>query len=238
MVYKWADRVQELLFPTRCYLCCTSTRGGRAICPDCYRELPWLTSGCPTCAAPLPALPGLTHCEDCQQHPPALDACHALFNFQAPIDQWIRKLKFQQELSMAKFLGRLLAEKMPAADNSILVPVPLHRNRLRQRGFNQALEIARPLRERGYQLDARCCTRTRHTPPQSELPAAARLHNLFGAFRVDNSVDGENILLIDDVLTTGATLNALAGMLKQAGAARVEAWVVARTPEPGSRLRK
>ncbi len=235
MVYKCVKYAQEWLFPTRCCLCCTPTRGGTAICRDCYRELPWLSSGCPTCAAPLPALPGLIQCEDCQQHPPALDACHALFNFRAPVNQWIRNLKFQQELPIAKFLGRLLAEKISGTDNSILVPVPLHHRRLRQRGFNQALEIARPLKKHGYRLDARCCTRTRHTPPQSGLPAATRLHNLRDAFRVNKNIAGENIMLIDDVLTTGTTLNALAGTLKQAGAVRVEAWVIARTPEPGSR---
>lgn len=136
---------------------------------------------------------------------------------------------------MAKFLGHLLLERIPEAGHSKLIPVPLHRRRLRQRGFNQALEIARPLRRHGYNIDARCCTRTRHTPPQSELPAATRLHNLRDAFRVEKDIVGENIVLIDDVLTTGATLNALAGTLKHAGAARVEAWVIARTPEPGSR---
>ena len=136
---------------------------------------------------------------------------------------------------MAKMLGNLLAERLPEGKGSKLVPVPLHRRRLQQRGFNQALEIARPLQQRGYRIDSRCCTRTRHTPPQSELPATTRSHNLCDAFSVRRNIVGENIMLIDDVLTTGSTLNALAGVLKQAGAARVEAWVIARTPEPGMR---
>jgi ComF family protein len=140
-------------------------------------------------------------------------------------------------LTLAKMLGQLLARHIPAGDGSRLVPVPLHKRRLRQRGFNQAAEIARPLQRRDYQLDTRNCTRSRHTPPQSELAAEMRLDNLRDAFTVQHDVSGESIVLVDDVMTTGATLNALAGVLKRAGAARIEAWVIARTPEPGPRQR-
>jgi len=135
-------------------------------------------------------------------------------------------------------LGGMLAEQVTVTEGSTLVPVPLHRRRLRQRGFNQALEIARPLQARGYRIDARCCRRARYTPPQSKLPAKTRRHNLRNAFKVRHEVLGQRIVLIDDVFTTGATLNALADALKRAGAARVEAWVIARTPEPGLRTGK
>jgi ComF family protein len=235
MVYNWLNYTRDWLFPTRCCLCCTPTRDGHAVCHDCYQELPWLPPGCKTCAAPLPTDVYLDQCESCQRHRLALDSCHALFNYRAPVDRWIRNLKFHQELSVAKFLGHLLAERVPKAENSKLVPVPLHRSRLRQRGFNQALEIARPLKRLGYHVDTRCCIRNRHTPPQSELAAAMRRQNMRNAFSVRRDVAGQDIVLIDDVLTTGATLNTLAGSLKQAGAAHVDAWVIARTPEPGSR---
>lgn len=235
MVYNWLNYTRDWLLPTRCCLCCTPTRGGLVICRDCYRELPWLPPGCATCATPLPTAAGLTRCDPCQQRAPALDSCHALFDYRAPVNHWVRNLKFRQELPLAKLLGHLLAECVSEGKGSKLIPVPLHRRRLRQRGFNQALEIARPLQQRGYRIDSHCCTRTRHTPPQSELSAMARLRNLRDAFNVRRSVVGENIMLIDDVLTTGATLNALATTLKRAGAARVEAWVIARTPEPGAR---
>ncbi|WP_165869058.1 ComF family protein [Thiogranum longum] len=166
---------------------------------------------------------------------PDLDRVLALFEYRAPVDQWVRGLKFHGDLTLAKLLGQLLAEHAPERQNVLLVPVPLHRHRLRQRGFNQALEIARPLRRRGYRIDAHCCSRKRHTPPQSELPAKARLHNLHDAFEVRHSVKGNNIVLIDDVFTTGSTLNSLAASLKEAGAVKVEAWVIARTAGPGTR---
>ncbi len=235
MVYNCLNITRNLLFPTFCRLCCSATGNKYPVCCSCYRELPWLTAGCTTCATPQPLAANPGQCEPCLRHPPSLDSCHALFNYRAPVNQWIRGLKFQGDLTLAKLLGHLLAEHIPEGRNVLLVPVPLHHRRLRQRGFNQALEIARPLRHHGYRIDPHCCSRERHTPPQSELPAKARIHNLRGAFRVRHGVEGKNIMLVDDVLTTGSTLNSLAASLKDAGAVRVEAWVIARTPEPGKR---
>jgi len=223
------------LMPAHCPLCLASIPNRFVVCHDCYRELPWLGPGCTTCAAPLPATATLSQCPSCLRQAPALDDCRALLEYRAPVDHWIQRLKFHQELPLAKLLGRLLAEHIPEGNGVRLVPVPLHSRRLRQRGFNQAREIARPLQRQNYRIDTRCCTRSRHTPPQSELSAKIRLDNLHDAFRVQREVSGETIVLVDDVLTTGATLNALARTLKNAGAARVEAWVIARTPEPGSR---
>ena len=231
MVYKWINNAQKWLFPTHCDLCLAPTHGSQPICPGCYRELPWLAPGCTSCAEPLPTLhPG--QCETCLRHPPALDACHALFSYQAPVDQWIRRLKFHQELTLARLLGGMLAEQFRASEDAWLVPVPLHPRRLRQRGFNQALEIARPLQASGYRIEARCVSRTRDTPPQSKLAAKKRRHNLHDAFTLRHNVSGQRIVLIDDVFTTGTTLNTLAATLKRAGATHVEAWTIAKTPEP------
>jgi ComF family protein len=155
-----------------------------------------------------------------------------LFSYNSPVDGWIQGLKFDQDLAVAALLGRLLVETLPSFHNgcsATVLPVPLHRNRLRERGYNQALEIARPLVRKGYRLDPRCCRRHKATTAQSKLPAASRKGNLRDAFAVTRPVEGESFLLVDDVITTGATLNELARTLKKAGAARVEARVIART---------
>jgi len=149
-----------------------------------------------------------------------------------PIDQWIQQLKFRQDLTTARLLGELLAQQVPANNNDRpvnLLPVPLHRSRLRMRGYNQALEIARPLVRKGYPLQPAVCRKHKATTAQSDLPARERRRNVRGVFSVTRPLQGEHFLLVDDVLTTGATLNELARTLKNAGAERVEAWVIART---------
>lgn len=235
MVYNWLNIAQNWLFPATCRLCCSVTGTASSVCQPCYSELPWISRGGQTCDIPLVEENWLTQYAPCPHPPPALDRCRAVFDYCAPVDQWICGLKFQGDLTLAKLLGQLLAERVPHGQNSLLVPVPLHPRRLRERGFNQALEIARPLRRRGYRIDPHCCSRTRYTPPQSALPAKTRRHNLRDAFRVQHRVAGKKIILIDDVFTTGSTLNTLATCLREAGAVRVEAWVIARTPEPGRR---
>jgi ComF family protein len=141
-------------------------------------------------------------------------------------------VKFAQDLATAHLLGELLAGKIPADSRkrpAIVLPVPLHRKRLSERGYNQALEIARSLSEKGYRLDPTCCRRHKATSAQSDLPAGARKGNVRNAFSVSRLMKESRVLLIDDVMTTGATLNELARTLKKAGAERVEAWVIART---------
>jgi ComF family protein len=181
---------------------------------------------------PLPLEAGITLCSDCINTQPSLDGCSALFDYRPPVDRWIQDLKFAQDLATAHLLGELLAGKV-AVDSrekpAMVLPVPLHRKRLAERGYNQSLEIARSLSENGYRLDAGCCQRHKATAAQSDLPAGARKKNVRNAFSVSRRLEGGCVLLIDDVMTTGATLNELARTLKKAGAERVEAWVIART---------
>jgi ComF family protein len=171
-----------------------------------------------------------TFCPQCQKNPPPFDHFQSLVGYLEPVDQWIQQLKFRQDLTAARLLGELLAEHVPANSKDrplSLLPVPLHRARLRTRGYNQSLEIARPLARKGYVLKPDVCRKYKATAAQSDLPARERRHNVRGAFSVTRPVRGD--LLVDDVLTTGATLNELARTLKNAGAERVEAWVIART---------
>ncbi|NHZ69831.1 MAG: ComF family protein [Thermotogales bacterium] len=232
MVYNWIKQLQAGLFPSTCRLCLAPTGLNGELCAECETELPWLPHTCSGCAIPLPRETLATFCSHCQKTPSALDNCEALFGYLNPVAQWIQQLKFRQDLTAARLLGELLAQQIPAHNNPVtLLPVPLHRARLRTRGYNQSLEIARPLARKGYTLQPDVCRKPKATAAQSDLPARERRHNVRGAFSVTRPLQGEHFLLVDDVLTTGATLNELARTLKKAGAERVEAWVIARTVE-------
>jgi len=244
MVNIWLQTLRHRLLPTTCRLCRAPGRPGLELCADCQQDLPWLEHACSGCAIPLPSDTKVTLCGSCQADHPALDHCRALFSYQNPIDRWIQGLKFHKDLAVARLIGTLLADALPACEHPqhvIALPVPLHRKRLSERGYNQALEIARSLRAKGYQLEPGIGRRQRATLAQSGLPGNTRKHNMRGAFAVSRRLDGQHVLLIDDVMTTGATLNELARMLKNAGAERVQACVIARTParntagQPGSR---
>lgn len=210
-------------------LCGTGGCDGLDLCEGCRRELTAPVHRCPRCAALLPA--GATGpCGACLKRPPAFDAAFAALDYRAPADRLVTALKFHGRLSHAGLLGELMAAGLDGRDPpDLIVPVPLHLGRLRERGFNQALEIARPLARRlGVPLDPQTAVRVRATPPQTELDAAARRRNVRGAFAVGPGVAGLRIALVDDVMTTGSTLQELAKIMKRAGAARVEVWVAAR----------
>jgi len=229
MVYKCIDYIPQFLFPPHCRLCLGPATGRLSLCAGCREELPWLTVTCNRCALPLAADAAHETCPACWSNPPQLDSCNALFAYQPPVDRWIHALKFDRDLAIARLLGLLLAERLaPSIGPARLLAVPLHPRRLRQRGFNQAAEIIRPLLQCGWQSSRCRCYRKRHTEAQSVLHASRRRGNLRNAFAVRRHLQGDHILLIDDVMTTGTTLNELAGTLKAAGAERVDAWVIAR----------
>lgn len=235
MVYKWLDFARLTVFSPHCRLCLAPGAGQLSLCSDCRDELPWLPVSCRLCALPLAPEAGHGLCPACLADPPLLDSCGALFSYQPPIDHWIHALKFGRDLAVARLLGLLLAERLsPLQDDRMRVlAVPLHPRRLRQRGYNQATEIARTLIRQGWPSSRCGCYRKRHTEAQSGLPARHRRNNLRGVFAVRNRLQGEHVLLVDDVMTTGSTLNELARTLKAAGAARVDARVIARTLKPG-----
>jgi len=180
-------------------------------------------------------LPGAL-CGACQRHPPPFDRCIAPLRYAGVVPYLITGLKFRARLVQGRLLGALLAAGVAAARDmsgetlpNCIIPVPLHPTRLRERGFNQAWEIARgPARHLGLPIDNAGCVRTRATVPQTELKAKARQRNPRGAFAVVGQVP-ECVALVDDVVTTGATVGELARVLKQAGVQRVEVWAAART---------
>ncbi len=230
MVYNWLNIARNLLFAPQCRLCLGPGDEQLDLCGNCHLELPWAAPACIRCASPLPEAANVEICARCQLNSPPLDRCEALFSYQAPVDGWIQQLKFHEDLGAAQLLGKLLASRIsPLQKDFQVLPIPLHKKRLRERGYNQALEISRPLLGHGFKLLTEQVRREKITAAQSGLNRKARTKNLRGAFSVPGMMKNKNILIIDDVMTTGATLNELAIQLHRAGAGSVHAWVVART---------
>jgi ComF family protein len=225
------NRLLNRLFPPRCRLCDAASHTPRPLCQPCAAELPWLLHGCPQCAYPLADAGTPGRCGRCQRQPPAFDATEALFHYRPPVDYLVKRLKFSGELALAPLLGGLLAARIgrrTAALPEQLIPVPLHPVRQRERGFNQATELARSLgRCLRIPLATQLCLRRRNTGPQSLLPLTARRLNLRDAFAVRGRC-ALHVAIVDDVMTTGHTANELARALRQAGAERIEVWVIAR----------
>ena len=225
----------RLLWPGRCLACGEDTGEAIDLCPDCLDGLPWLGPACVRCALPLPAPqpPGIDACGACLATQPPLDRVHAACLYAAPVDRLLPRFKFHRDLAAGRLLAQLMTERCAAlARPGALVPVPLHRARLRQRGYDQALELARPLaRALRVPLRPELLQRVRATAPQSELDRPARSRNLRGAFQAAPGPGlPSHVVLVDDVMTTGATLHAAARALRRAGVQRVEAWVCARAP--------
>ena len=217
------EKLASVLFGGSCFLCRGAAR--TLLCAQCDAELPRLEHPlCPRCALDSPA--GAI-CGRCLTHSPAYDATHAALSYDFPADALVHALKFRGELALAPLLAGLLAPTVRSLRIDHVVPVPLSAERLKSRGYNQAVEIARHLRSDALELAL--CERTRDAPPQMELPYGERQRNVRGAFRCTRSLDGARIAVVDDVMTTGATLDEIARTLKAAGAAHVENWVVTRT---------
>lgn len=229
-IYRRWKRIHEWLWPAACPLCHEPIAPAQPFCDACERSLPRLDACCGRCAAPLASANAQLTCADCQQRTPAYQATHALFRYAAPIDRLIQGAKYNGRLDWAALLGRRLAEHaaMRTASVDALVPVPLHRSRLRERGYNQSHELARPLMQRLKLPLLHGVERVRATPPQTPLAREQRAHNVRGAFATERDLGGLRLAIVDDVMTSGATADALAHCLRQAGAVSVEVWVVAR----------
>ncbi|XQA72739.1 ComF family protein [Xanthomonas sacchari] len=227
--WRW---LQRRLLPERCLVCGEPGAPGLDLCAACRDDVPWNAAACCRCALPLQALDAEQVCGACQRRPPPLERVASACVYAAPVDGLLRRFKFHQDLAAGRLLAALLQTRCAALPRpQALLPVPLHPARLRQRGYDQALELARPL---ARALALPLCLelqRVRATAAQSELDARARRRNLRGAFAVPASAAlPAHVALVDDVMTTGATLHAAAKALRRAGVERVDAWVVARVP--------
>ncbi len=224
-----AQRLVWALMPPRCLLCGEPGSGRLDLCGACRAGLPWARAGCPRCALPLP--PGGQDCGLCLADAPRQVSTRAALFYRAPVDRLLLRFKFHGDLAAGAVLAALMADAMASAERpQALVPVPLHRARLRQRGYDQALELARPLAAAlGLPLHSDLLRRVRATAPQSELGAEERQGNVQGAFAAA-ATPLAHVALVDDVMTTGATAQAAALALQRAGVARVDVWVCTRVP--------
>lgn len=215
------------LFPPTCLVCGEPGHTGRDLCRACLAALPWQGPACPRCA--LPTADGRT-CAACRRQPPPLAAVHATFAYLFPLDRLLPRLKFHADLAAGRLLAQCMAGALATAERpQALLALPLHPARLRRRGYDQARELAAPLaRALGLPLCEGALWRVRATAAQSRLSASARRDNLVDAFAAAPGALPAHVALVDDVMTTGATLHAAARALHAAGVARVDAWVCAR----------
>ncbi len=239
LVNRWARLLADTLFPQQCLLCRLPSASHLPLCGCCAAQLVPNHPCCPCCALPL-ATPGGGLCSACTQRPPALDRVLAPYVYEPCLGYLIGQWKFQRQRHLSGLLAELwLAAVDPPQDRDLLLPVPMHWRRLLQRGFNQATLLARALQHCDSALQRlpvaeRTLRRPRAVPAQSTLTAQQRLHNLRDAFSLRAPVQGRRIALVDDVMTTGATAETIARLLKDAGADDVQLWCIARTPPPAT----
>ncbi|WP_346838642.1 ComF family protein [Microbulbifer sp. SAOS-129_SWC] len=230
MVYKSIGRYLSQRI-ARCLLCGDTCGHDSGLCQPCQRELPQLGDACQRCALPLP--PAAHTCPGCLQHPPAFASARAAWHYAFPVGQLIQRFKYRGDLAAGFSLARLAAPRLLPPDDApdLLLPLPLHWRRYWQRGFNQAQVIAAELsRQWHIPLAPRLLRKTSAGHRQQQLNRAQRLRNLEHSFTVRGPVAGMHIGLVDDVITTGATLEAASRALLAAGAARISAYALARTP--------
>ena len=227
-------RASYRLLPGRCLICGMASGQAVDLCSGCERELPQNQSCCPICALPIGAeIETLALCGQCQSNPPPFHSCLAPLRYEFPINLLINRFKHYGKFSAGALLAEFLLRNLNQQEElpELLIPVPLHWRRLWQRGFNQATWLANYL---GRRLDIpvyhRALQRTRYTPQQQGQRRSQRLNNLKGAFHLKGDVSGKTIALVDDVVTTGSTINELSRMLMSGGARRVNVWCLARTP--------
>ena len=226
-------RLQRFVLPLRCLLCGDAGSDGLDLFHACAAELPRNTSCCAHCALPLPS--AVAMCGACQRKPPPWDAAWAPFRYGWPLDRLESRFKFGRDLAAGRVLSGLWQNEPRVIERpSLLITVPLHRSRLRQRGYNQALELARPLaRALGVPLRHDVLQRSRRTEAQTELDAVDRRRNVRDAFVLcPGLAPPAHVAILDDVMTTGATLAECARVLRRAGVQRVDVWALARAPSP------
>ncbi|MCW8858841.1 MAG: ComF family protein [Deltaproteobacteria bacterium] len=229
-----AVQLFKLIFPPACPLCLGTlpSKGAGDFCPTClagFKPLP--KAHCSCCSLPFAGAGNSSHlCSRCLKKPPPYTQVYAFGLYEDSLREAVHQFKFNRKVGLDRSLGRLLEQSIGSDLNiDLVVPVPLQRKRLQQRSYNQALLLAREVaRTRSYTMDAGLLVKTKETALQHDLPAREREKNLHGAFRLERQLSGEDVLLIDDVMTTGATVAACSQVLLAGGAGSVNVAVMAR----------
>ena len=233
MVYNCINNIRYVLFPPHCMLCGESGRAEMDLCQPCLDELPANRHRCSRCALPLSIEHKEILCGECQKSPPLFEHCLAPYRFEGAISELINGFKFHAKLANGRLLSTLLADAIESHSMDLpelIIPVPLPSRRLKERGYNQALELARPIAKQfQIPINYKLIRRVRNTPAQSGLNRKKRQTNTRGAFELTQEIKQRHVVLIDDVVTTGSTVEELTKLLKKAGVQRVDIWAVART---------
>jgi len=230
----------DFALPPRCAGCGTIVGEVHSFCPDCWRQIDFLgDSGCSTCGIPLQSTE-MTSCAICLAKPPRISRTRAAVAYDDLSRGLAIRLKYGRKVAIARTMARYMAPLVQPSGDAVLVPVPLHRGRLWQRGFNQSALVASEMARRlNLPSDPFLIRRVKRTAPLKGMSAVQRRKTVSGAFKVPDgqSVKGRHVILVDDVLTTGSTAEACARALKRAGAARIELISWARVVKPSQLMR-
>lgn len=218
----------SLRLPSICMLCKQFHKNRHAVCDFCIELIPSINYKCSQCAYPLPTTQFLL-CGACIKKPPHFDRSYIAFPYEEPLRGLLQEFKYQKGLYLSSLLCKLMLKALNQTDAQCLIPVPMHPIRLKQRGYNQALVLTKLLAKKlELPYDFQSCQKIVNTPPQASLDSKQRHKNLLNVFQVSD-IPYEHVILVDDLLTTGATANELALTLKRKGVRRVDLWCCART---------
>lgn len=229
------NTIIDFFYPNYCVVCRDLTQRNSAICQACEQDLPWNHQACFRCGNTLDPLENnLSLCGECLIQPPKFYRTIAPLLYEQPIVKFITQLKFHHQLLYAKLLGQLLAERIKRVYTNTelpecIVPMPLHKKRIKQRGFNQAIEIAKPIAKALHlTINHQLCRRKKNTQAQSSLTGESRKLNIHNAFEITNNLNVKHIAVLDDVITTGNTIRALSETINTDNKIKIDIWCCAR----------